>query len=111
MPIFRKRISAKWPHYFVTAGLVLTGLLLSGCKPKATAARPAGPPEVATVTIRPEPAVLTTELPGRTYAYLVAEIRPQVNGLIRSRLFREGANVKAGDLLYEIDPAPLPGCA
>lgn len=106
MPIFRKRISAKWPHYVVTAGVVLTGLFLSGCKPKAIAARPAGPPEVATVTIRPEPAVLTTELPGRTNAYLVAEIRPQVSGLIRSRLFQEGANVRAGDLLYEIDPAP-----
>lgn len=63
-------------------------------------------PEVAVVTLRPERVVLTTELPGRTSAYLVAEIRPQVNGLILKRLFEEGANVKAGDLLYQIDPAP-----
>jgi membrane fusion protein (multidrug efflux system) len=56
--------------------------------------------------MQPERTVLTTELPGRTSAYLVAEIRPQVNGLIQSRLFQEGATVKAGDLLYQIDPAP-----
>jgi membrane fusion protein (multidrug efflux system) len=61
---------------------------------------------VAVVTIGPERAVLTTELPGRICAYLVAEIRPQVSGLIRDRLFREGATVNSGDLLYQIDPAP-----
>jgi membrane fusion protein (multidrug efflux system) len=80
-------------------------LVLSGCKstgaPKAQA-----PAEVATVTIRPQPTVLTTELPGRTNSYLVAEIRPQVNGLLQSRSFREGANVKSGEVLYQIDPAP-----
>jgi membrane fusion protein (multidrug efflux system) len=51
--------------------------------------------------------VLTTELPGRTSAYLVAEIRPQVNGLIQKRLFTEGADIKAGQVLYQIDPAPF----
>jgi membrane fusion protein (multidrug efflux system) len=51
--------------------------------------------------------VLTTELPGRTAAYLVAEIRPQVNGLIQKRLFTEGADVKAGQELYQIDAAPF----
>lgn len=86
-------------------GLVLGLLLFSGCTTKG-AAPAAGPAEVATVTVNPEPVVLTTELPGRTNAYLVAEIRPQVNGLIQKRLFREGANVKAGDVLYQIDPAP-----
>jgi membrane fusion protein (multidrug efflux system) len=95
----------KWPKYLVTSGLVLAGLLISSCKSKV-GGLPASPAEVAIVTIRPERVVLTTELPGRTAAYLVAEIRPQVNGLIQSRLFREGANVKAGDLLYQIDPAP-----
>lgn len=96
----------KWPESLVVAGLVLTGLLAPGCKRTESAPPPARPPEVATVTVRPERAVLTTELPGRTSAYLVAEIRPQVNGLIQSRLFQEGANVKTGDLLYQIDPAP-----
>jgi len=88
------------------AGLVLLGLLVPGCK-SATAPPPAaGPAEVAVVTIEPERTLLTTQLPGRTSAYLVAEIRPQVNGLIQSREFQEGAFVKAGQLLYQIDPAP-----
>jgi len=96
----------KWPKYLVVTGLVLAGLLVTSCKSKVNSAPAAGPAEVATVTIRPERVVLTTELPGRTSAYLIAEIRPQVSGLIQSRLFQEGSNVKAGDLLYQIDPAP-----
>jgi len=64
-------------------------------------------PEVATVTIQPQQVELTTELPGRTSPYLVAEIRPQVNGIIKKRLFQEGSDVKAGQLLYQIDPAPF----
>jgi len=64
-------------------------------------------PEVATVTIEPQSVELTTELPGRTSAYLVSEIRPQVNGIIKKRRFREGSDVKTGDLLYQIDPAPF----
>ena len=51
--------------------------------------------------------MLTTELPGRTSSYLVAEIRPQVNGLIQKRLFKEGSDVNAGQVLYQIDPAPF----
>lgn len=90
---------------FAVAGLILTSLLVSACKSKVSA-RPAEPAEVAFVTIHPEQAVLTTELPGRTCAYLVAEIRPQVNGLVQNRFFREGSDVKAGELLYQIDPAP-----
>ena len=57
--------------------------------------------------MQPQQVELTTELPGRTSAYLVAEIRPQVNGIIKQRLFREGSDVKAGQLLYQIDPAPF----
>jgi membrane fusion protein (multidrug efflux system) len=87
------------------AGLVLAGLLFSGCQSQV-ASRPPGAAEVATVTLRPEPVLLTTELPGRTSAYLVAEIRPQVSGLLQERHFEEGANIKKGDLLYQIDPAP-----
>lgn len=62
-------------------------------------------PEVATVTVHPQQVELTTELPGRTSAYLIAEIRPQVNGIIQKRLFKEGSDVKAGQLLYRIDAA------
>jgi membrane fusion protein (multidrug efflux system) len=84
-------------------------LLPGGCerRPSSAAAPPALAPEVAVVTVGPQRVALTTELPGRTSAYLVAEIRPQVNGLIQKRLFTEGADVKAGDVLYQIDPAPF----
>ncbi|MFA5110434.1 MAG: efflux RND transporter periplasmic adaptor subunit [Desulfobaccales bacterium] len=82
-------------------------VLLGGCD--RGQGRQAAPPvpEVATVTIEPQQVELTTELPGRTSPYLVAEIRPQVNGIIKKRLFKEGSDVKAGQLLYQIDPAPF----
>jgi membrane fusion protein, multidrug efflux system len=70
-------------------------------------APPAQLPEVATVTVARQPILLTTELPGRTSPYLIAEIRPQVNGLIQKRLFTEGSDVQAGQELYQIDPAPF----
>ena len=82
-----------------------TGLCTTGCgRPRM--GPPSGVPEVAVVAIQPQPVALTTELPGRTTAYRVAEIRPQVNGLIQKRLFTEGSRVKAGEVLYEVDPAP-----
>jgi membrane fusion protein (multidrug efflux system) len=84
--------------------MLLGGLILVGCKHKQPP--PSAIPEVAVVTVSPERVVLTTELPGRTFAYLVAEIRPQVNGIIQKRLFEEGSDVRAGKVLYEIDPAP-----
>jgi membrane fusion protein (multidrug efflux system) len=89
-----------------TMGVLVLGLITSGCGSKQTAPPPATP-EVAIVTVQPERVVLTTELPGRTCAYFVAEIRPQVNGIIQKRLFDEGSDVKAGQALYLIDPAPF----
>ncbi len=86
---------------------LLSGLLLGGCDRKQQSQTPPPVPEVATVTVQPQQIVLTTELPGRTSAYRVAEIRPQVNGLIQKRLFTEGSDVKAGQVLYQIDPAPF----
>jgi len=87
---------------------VLCGVLApGGCQRRPQAVAPPPVPEVAVVTVQPQPVVLTTELPGRTSAYLVAEIRPQVNGLIQKRLFTEGADVKAGEVLYQIEPAPF----
>jgi len=64
------------------------------------------PPEVGVVTLESERVPLETEMPGRTMARLVAEVRPQVNGLLVDRLFEEGADVRAGQLLYRIDDAP-----
>ena len=86
--------------------MVTACLLVTGCKPKMMGPPPMGPVEVAFVTVRPQSVPLTTQLPGRTCAYLTAEIRPQVNGIVQNRLFEEGASVKAGDLLYRIDSAP-----
>lgn len=57
------------------------------------------------VTLQPQAFTLTTELPGRTTAYRIAEVRPQVNGIILKRLFKEGADVKEGQQLYQIDPS------
>ncbi len=87
-------------------GLAALGAtLVAGCG-KPDAGPPPGPPEVGTVTLVAERVVLTTELPGRTVPYMVAEVRPQVSGLLQQRRFEEGADVHAGELLYEIDPAP-----
>ncbi len=86
---------------------LIGSLLLGGCDRPTQSQAPPSLPEVATVKVATQSVVLTTELPGRTSAYLVAEIRPQVNGLIQKRLFTEGADVKAGVLLYQIDPAPF----
>lgn len=88
-------------------GMLAVGLVLSGCGKKPVDGGPAqgGAPEVGIVVVKPQRVALTTELSGRTAAYLVAEVRPQVSGIIQKRLFTEGADVKAGDVLYQIDPA------
>ena len=84
------------------------GLFTTACsRPVSQQTAPPAAPEVAVLTVAPRPLVLTTELPGRTAPYRIAEIRPQVNGLILKRLFTEGSDVKAGQTLYEIDPAPF----
>jgi len=80
------------------------GLILGGCGQKTTGTQ-STTPEVAVVTIQPQQVVITTELGGRTSANLVAEVRPQVGGIIQKRLFTEGADVKAGQALFQIDPA------
>ncbi len=89
----------------VVSAVLISGLMMGGCGSQQAAPRP-DPPEVAVVTIHPERVVLTTELPGRVSAYFVAEIRPQVNGIIQALLFNEGSDVKAGSVLYRIDPSP-----
>jgi membrane fusion protein (multidrug efflux system) len=89
----------------LSVGLAALGASLMACN-KPASGPPPGPPEVGTVTLAPERVVLTTELPGRTAPYLVADVRPQVSGLLQQRRFEEGADVRAGDLLYQIDSAP-----
>jgi membrane fusion protein (multidrug efflux system) len=82
-----------------------TALLLVGCARKAPPPAPSTP-KVSVVTVRAQALPITTEIPGRVTAYRVAEVRPQVNGIILKRLFVEGSEVKAGQQLYQIDPAP-----
>ncbi len=88
----------------VILGVLVGFLAISGCGKKEAPPR-SGPPEVAVLTVQPQRITITNELPGRTAAYLNAEVRPQVSGIIQKRLFREGTDVKAGDILYQIDPA------
>ncbi|PST61404.1 efflux transporter periplasmic adaptor subunit [Rhizobium sp. SEMIA4064] len=90
----------------IAAGVAAT-LLLAGCNEQKAAQNnaPAVKTEVSAMTLHPQSVAITAELPGRTSAYLIAEVRPQVGGIIRSRNFKEGSEVKAGDVLYEIDPA------
>jgi membrane fusion protein (multidrug efflux system) len=97
---------AKRGIVLVVSGVLACSLWLGGCS-SSTSAPPPPVPEVATVTVQTERVVLTTELPGRTSAYALAEIRPQVGGIIQKRLFEEGAEIAAGQVLYQIDPASL----
>jgi len=91
------------------AAVLVGGLIVAGCGQQKGASGPpqSGPAEVAVITVQQEKVSTTAELSGRTSAYLIAEIRPQVSGLIQKRLFVEGSDVKAGQVLYQIDPAPF----
>ncbi len=84
---------------------LLAAGLLAGCTGKAAPPAPQ-PPEVAVVTVRRAAVSETTELPGRTSAFLVAQVRARVDGIVLKRQFKEGGDVNAGQPLYQIDPAP-----
>ena len=89
-------------------GVLAAMLALAGCGQQSSATAPpaaAAPPEVGVVVVTPGPITLTTELSGRTAPRLIAEVRPQVGGIVQQRLFTEGSDVKAGQVLYQIDPA------
>ncbi len=86
--------------------LMLSGsLALTGCDDKQDQQGGQQMPEVGVVTLKTEPLQITTELPGRTVAYRIAEVRPQVSGIILKRNFVEGSDIEAGVSLYQIDPA------
>ena len=91
----------------LAAILMLSGaVVLNGCDDKSQPSAQKSAPEVGVVTLKAAPVNMTTELPGRTSAYRVAEVRPQVSGIILKRNFVEGTDIKAGESLYQIDPAP-----
>jgi membrane fusion protein (multidrug efflux system) len=92
---------------FVLASLALAASAgLTACSPSAAPAPAAPPaPQVGVLTVQPRHVALKTILPGRTAPTLIAEVRPQVTGLVQARNFKEGAEVKAGAALYQLDPA------
>lgn len=96
----------------LSAALLAAGLLLSGCGEQKPAQGAGGhgdgmpPAEVGVVTVTPGKLALTSELPGRLEALRTAEVRARVSGIVLQRTFREGSDVRAGDVLYRIDAAP-----
>jgi membrane fusion protein, multidrug efflux system len=95
-------------NFMLLGAAAAVAAMLAGCGAKQAGPAQGGAqqaPEVAVYTVTPQALAMTTELPGRTAAYQVAEVRPQVGGLIQKRLFTEGADVKAGVQLYQIDAA------
>ncbi|MBI1889930.1 MAG: efflux RND transporter periplasmic adaptor subunit [Burkholderiales bacterium] len=93
------------------AGIAITAALVAGCGEKAATAQTPGkappPAEVAVITVAPQQLALTNELPGRLEAARIAQVRARVPGVVLQRVFREGSEVKAGEVLYRIDPAPF----
>ena len=86
--------------------LLAAVLLLPGCgESKPSQPQGFGLPSVSYIEVKPRAVTLNTELSGRTSAFMVAEVRPQVSGIIQARLFVEGSDVLEGDVLYQIDPA------
>lgn len=92
-------------RYRTIFAIGIMGLALSACDSKAPPAAAPAPVEVGVVTLKASDVPLQADLPGRTSAYRKAEVRPQVSGIIQKRLFVEGAEIKAGTPLYQIDPA------
>src|SRR3546814_646150 len=89
---------------FGYAAAALAVLALAGCKQEEP--KPEPPFEVGVVTVQPQRVPVTTELPGRTSAYLVAQVRARVSGIVLRRKFKEGGHVEAHQNLFKIDTAP-----
>lgn len=87
------------------SGFIVCATLLAGCDTSDNPQQHVQAPQVTVYVVKSAPLAVTTELPGRTDAFRVAEVRPQVSGIILRRNFTEGSDVKAGDSLYQIDPA------
>lgn len=116
----RERLQPHWPSHpfggslqqakgWRTAALAAAVVVvMAGCSPKAAeVAAPKAPTKVGVVTLQTQSQQLDASLPGRTRAFLTAEVRPQVSGIVQKRLFTEGAAVKAGQSLYQIDSSAL----
>jgi membrane fusion protein (multidrug efflux system) len=92
-------------YNFLTKLIAVTLLLLAGCGSKMSHRPMMEPPEVGVMTLQPRSVALQSELPGRTVAFRMSDVRPQATGIIKQRLFEEGSTVSAGEALYQIDPS------
>lgn len=90
----------------VTAGVLLVAMSLISCEKHAANVADGSPREVNTLVVKTEPFTVIAELPGRVEPVRIAEVRARVPGIVLHRSFEEGADIKAGDLLFQIDPAP-----
>ncbi len=97
--------SATQRSVFRIAAVTAAAIFVAACSEPVAQGAPPAAPQVSVITIEPASVPLNTELPGRTAAFLVSEVRPQVNGIVKRRLFEEGSDVTEGQVLYEIDDA------
>ncbi|MBK0052719.1 efflux RND transporter periplasmic adaptor subunit [Stenotrophomonas sp. S39] len=88
------------------AAMIVLSSALAGCGSDGAEVQTAAAPEVGVYTVHSESLTLSDELPGRTAPYLVAEVRPQIGGILQKRFFEEGSYVEQGQPLYQVDPAP-----
>ena len=104
MPHFLATRASRLPH--ASAAVLAAVLALAACDDKAPPSGPPPAPEVGVVTVAPRTLDVPTELPGRVEALRVAQVRARVTGIVQKRLFVEGTDVKEGQVLFQIDPAP-----
>ncbi|KIH36522.1 efflux RND transporter periplasmic adaptor subunit [Escherichia coli] len=96
----------KHARFFLLPSFILiSAALIAGCNDKGEEKAHVGEPQVTVHIVKTAPLEVKTELPGRTNAYRIAEVRPQVSGIVLNRNFTEGSDVQAGQSLYQIDPA------
>ncbi|WP_433817798.1 efflux RND transporter periplasmic adaptor subunit [Escherichia marmotae] len=96
----------KYARFFLLPPFIMiSAALIAGCNDKGEEKVHIGEPQVTVHVVKTAPLEVKTELPGRTNAFRIAEVRPQVNGIVLNRNFTEGSDVQAGQSLYQIDPA------
>ncbi|MGD9945488.1 MAG: efflux RND transporter periplasmic adaptor subunit, partial [Burkholderiaceae bacterium] len=105
MPVTLRRL--RLPAALLMAALALSACNRGGDAPAAAAGGAPPPPAVGVVTVNPQATPVTAELPGRVDSTRIAEVRARVPGVVLQRVFREGSDVRAGQLLFKIDPQPL----
>jgi membrane fusion protein (multidrug efflux system) len=99
------------PRPLAAVTLTLTAMLGAGCGASSKEGAANLAPEVGIIVLQPQHTSISTLLPGRTVAFRIAQVRPQVSGIIKQRLYTEGAAVAAGQPLYQLDPAPYQAAA